>query len=678
MSRGSSLAIVVAPRARVRPRVATRAPLASRSRRASAPRGVGPSGSGASFPGDGASPPPRLEASAGPTRAEDLDAVVEDVDDARDAFGPGSHPYESFSARGDPAPAADAFSADGASAGPLGVPAGSPSGAPVAYVPGAPSTSAPSPPAAPMSALTSALFNVGFFSTAILVVVGVRRAARFWNGIPDLSEEERLRRMADFASAQTERVRDMPPSVTRDAELKRLERLSADIAGKRTKFEAAERRRAEWNRRVRRVAVDIPDPRSPARGGDDPDDPHVPGFSEERARRLEREAASARMAAEAAEAKAAPPGAGARWVTADEYLRRAMDDDADDPSARRGGGEGGGERSDVPGDSVPGDSASSPPPRETVEGVPIPEQPEFPSRSSRRPAPREDPVPRKKKKKRASPKKLSRGGSGSVTRPDAPLTDARDDLTDLPHLTPEQELELAAEIQRLEQLYGDDRSVSAERLDELCQDLIDKYGLGEKTFTDREKYDPRLDPEARDAHPSAVNPYYWRELKAVHVIFEASPATRTTSVMTMMMTHPGLPAYLPGGKRPEPRDHAVAFESRADAERFVWLMRSAEMANGPEPGRPGPGGSGSTPTGGICTTRPMPPKLLEETSEEGGLGVTVVAEGRVRLDPGRRDVDVLAEIREIGGEQYLYDFARFTNEELEEGRKPPPPTLEFY
>ena len=162
-------------------------------------------------PGDGASPPPRLEASAGPTRAEDLDAVVEDVDDARDAFGPGSHPYESFSARGDPAPAADAFSADGASAGPLGVPAGSPSGAPVAYVPGAPSTSAPSPPAAPMSALTSALFNVGFFSTAVLVVVGVRRAARFWNGIPDLSEEERLRRMADFASAQTERVRDMPP-----------------------------------------------------------------------------------------------------------------------------------------------------------------------------------------------------------------------------------------------------------------------------------------------------------------------------------------------------------------------------------------------------------------------------------------------------------------------------------
>ena len=321
---------------------------------------------------------------------------MEDVDDARDAFGPGSHPYESFSARGDPAPAADAFSADGASAGPLGVPAGSPSGAPVAYVPGAPSTSAPSPPAAPMSALTSALFNVGFFSTAVLVVVGVRRAARFWNGIPDLSEEERLRRMADFASAQTERVRDMPPSETRDAELKRLERLSADIAGKRTKFEAAERRRAEWNRRVRRVAVDIPDPRSLARGGgDDPDDPHVPGFSEERARRLEREAASADGGGGGG-GEGGAPGRGGEVGHGGRVPARAMDDDANDPSARRGGGEGGGERSDVPGDSVPGDDSLPPPPRETVEGVPIPEQPA----SSRRPAPREDPVPRTKKSAR--------------------------------------------------------------------------------------------------------------------------------------------------------------------------------------------------------------------------------------------------------------------------------------
>ena len=182
MSRGSSLAIVVAPRARVRPRVATRAPLASRSRRASAPRGVGPSGSGASFPGTARPRPPARgfrgpHAGGGSRRGRGGRRRR-----ARDAFGPGSHPYESFSARGDPAPAADAFSADGALRGPPGSPRGLP-GAPVAYVPGAPSTSAPSPPAAPMSALTSALFNVGFFSTAVLVVVGVRRAARFWNGI---------------------------------------------------------------------------------------------------------------------------------------------------------------------------------------------------------------------------------------------------------------------------------------------------------------------------------------------------------------------------------------------------------------------------------------------------------------------------------------------------------------
>jgi hypothetical protein len=38
---------------------------------------------------------------------------------------------------------------------------------------------------------------------------------------------------------------------------------------------------------------------------------------------------------------------------------------------------------------------------------------------------------------------------------------------------------------------------------------------------------------------------------------------------------------------------------------------------------------------------------------------------------------VLQEIREIGGEQYLWEFARFTKYELEESRKPPPPTVSY-
>ena len=116
--------------------------------------------------------------------------------------------------------------------------------------------------------------------------------------------------MADLASAQTERVRDMPPSETRDAELKRLERLSADIAGKRTKFEAAERRRAEWNRRVRRApsTSPIPDPwREAAATTRTTRTSRVQQGAREAARAR---AASARMAAEAAEAKAAPRARG--------------------------------------------------------------------------------------------------------------------------------------------------------------------------------------------------------------------------------------------------------------------------------------------------------------------------------------------------------------------------------
>lgn len=98
----------------------------------------------------------------------------------------------------------------------------------------------------------------------------------------------------------------------------------------------------------------------------------------------------------------------------------------------------------------------------------------------------------------------------------------------------------------MEQMYGDDRSISAEEMDRMCNEIIDKYGLGDKTFTENEMYDPRSDPALQRRHPSEENPYFWRKLKVVHPIFEAQPATKTTMIMTMMMTHPGLPAYLPG------------------------------------------------------------------------------------------------------------------------------------
>ena len=70
-------------------------------------------------------------------------------------------------------------------------------------------------------------------------------------------------------------------------------------------------------------------------------------------------------------------------------------------------------------------------------------------------------------------------------------------------------------------------------------------------------------------------------------------------------------------------------------------------------------------------------KTLEAMADERAYGVTVVGAGRIDLGPNRIDVEVLQEIREIGGEQYLWEFARFTKDELEESRKPPPPTVSY-
>jgi hypothetical protein len=68
---------------------------------------------------------------------------------------------------------------------------------------------------------------------------------------------------------------------------------------------------------------------------------------------------------------------------------------------------------------------------------------------------------------------------------------------------------------------------------------------------------------------------------------------------------------------------------------------------------------------------------MNSTAKQEGVGVTVIARGRVDLSPGRDDMAVLREIREIGGEQYLYDFAQYTKRGLDEQRMPPPPTIQF-
>ena len=607
------------------------------------------------------------------------------------------HPYESWSVDNDVDAADFSGSSDPAAA------------------PYAPVASAEPPPPVPasMSPFLTLTFNVGFFSTVILGVLGVRKAARFFASIPDLPEEERLRRMADFCAAQMTRVRDMPEGPAREKELARLEKVREDIARQRKKFEAAELRRVEWNRRIRRLD-ETGAPMRPERfsrsskngsgsgsgsgsrsglgssSAADPTDPvgisDASAVENERARRLASEAARARARAEAAEAKDAPPGAAARWVKASDYLESAVEKTAsgysdlesvtdaetngestEEEAAAEDAREGStapsasfdarGEpstRTEVP-ESPASASAVEPEPTRFVESEPeleptryVESEPELESTRYVESAPSS-----------ADTSSSSSRGKGKIFNPEI-VHDGMDDLTNIPGLTPAQEAEIAAEIRRIEQMYGDDRSISAEELDAKCMEVIDKYGLAEKRFTEDEMYDPRNDPDVRARHPSEEDPFYWRKLKVIHPVFEARPDTQTTSVLTMMMTHPGLPAYLPGNRKPEDKNHAIAFETREDAERFVWLMRSTRREDE-----------------GICTTKPMPPKMLEDMSDESGLGVTVVGAGRVALDPGRSDLEVLAKIREIGGEQYLWEFARFTQRELEESKKPPPPTVSY-
>ena len=583
------------------------------------------------------------------------------------------HPYESWSVDND----VDAADFSGSS---------DPAAAP--YAPVA-SAEPPTPVPASMSPFLTLTFNVGFFSTVILGVLGVRKAARFFASIPDLPEEERLRRMADFCAAQMTRVRDMPEGPAREKELARLEKVREDIARQRKKFEAAELRRVEWNRRIRRLD-ETGAPMRPERfsrsskngsgsgagsgsrsglgssSAADPTDPvgisDASAVENERARRLASEAARARARAEAAEAKDAPPGAAARWVKASDYLESAVEktasgySDLESVTDAETNGESTEEEAAAEdareGSSAP--SASFDARGEPSTRTEVPESPASASAVEPEPTRFVESAPSS-----ADTSSSSSRGKGKIFNPEI-VHDGMDDLTNIPGLTPAQEAEIAAEIRRIEQMYGDDRSISAEELDAKCMEVIDKYGLAEKRFTEDEMYDPRNDPDVRARHPSEEDPFYWRKLKVIHPVFEAQPDTQTTSVLTMMMTHPGLPAYLPGNRKPEDKNHAIAFETREDAERFVWLMRSTRREDE-----------------GICTTKPMPPKMLEDMSDESGLGVTVVGAGRVALDPGRSDLEVLAKIREIGGEQYLWEFARFTQRELEESKKPPPPTVSY-
>ena len=568
-----------------------------------------------------------------------------------------------------------------------------------------PSSPAPQPAVKPMSGAQNGIFNVGLVSTAVLVAWGVKRAADAFNRIPNLNAEERLMRMADFAAEALERAKAMPDGPRKDKEIARVTALIADVDAKRAKVEAAERKRREWSRRVMRVdedGVSVRSKREAARrerrapasarrarraasdgdGDGDGDardssaadpsaaDPADSDDSELERSRRERDARYEAAMERARSRERAPPGAGARWMNATEYLQRRMDKTAtgyrpeeDVEGGEDVGGEDGEAAAEAAAKAKAAAEAAEYRRKAEAEAAAKAEEEEREIERARAMAEAEArakaevrPIPPSVVDGSAPPPSFS-GNEAPVFEPD--IVDNFDDLRG-GNLSPQDEAELEREIRRLEERYGDDRNVSAEELDAKCQEIIDRYGLGEREFTENEMYDPRTDPKMAPTHYSQENPFYWRTLRAVHPIFEADPASKTMGVMTMMMTPPGLPAYLPGNKKPADRLHAIAFERREDAERFCWYMRSTRVDGE-----------------GVCTTQPMPPATLEEVANETSYGVTVVGAGRVDLSPSRSDVDILAEIREIGGEQYLWEFARYTRDELEESRKPPPPTVRY-
>lgn len=584
-----------------------------------------------------------------------------------------------------------------------------------------------SSPPKKMTPFHDTVLNLGLVSTAVLIALGIRKAKKFFDGVPDLPEEERLRRMKSFCDAQIKRVESELPEgdEQRANELKRLTEVKVDIDKKLKKFASLEEKRREWNKRLRRLdergePVRKTQSRSDnAEGNDDSNDdsarPGVPsgrdeygfdtdgfgasigrvggggggvsGDAESSAYTSERntEASNRQTVEFELDPKTPLPGASARWVKATDYLQSAVEktakgfNDAEGfspdapptpltapkatPGQKAGSGLGAGRdknekvserESTVPETSSSAQSLDNCPPTEVTPKT----QPETP-------IPQPKPTPPKNK----TPSKPK------ITHPDEVLADRG---VSGPAMTPEKEAAIAREINQLEQMYGDDRSITAEELDVMCMKVIEKYGLADGKFSDDELYDPNTDrgssrgggPEKDSSqtprHVSEDDPFYWRKLKVVFPIFEANPESKTTQIMTMNMTHPGLPAYLPGAtpaapkRKPVAKQHAVAFETRNDAERFVWFMRSTRGQNE-----------------GICTTQAMPPDEVELIATAEGLGVTVVGEDRVNLDASRRDLDVLSDIREIGGELSLWEFAQWTKHELEEQRKPPPPTISY-
>ena len=394
-----------------------------------------------------------------------------------------------------------------------------------AYVstPAGPSSSlTPPPPVTPMSGVQNNIFNVGLLSTAVLGIWAVKKATDAFNSIPNLAAEDRLLRMADFADAAMERAKEMPDGKAKDKELARVTKLKASIDGKKAKLLEAERRRDEWERRIKRVDSDgVPvvknaaarerkrrEARAPASarrgtdtGGDDDmkeeerDGSTTSSSSSEESIDGEdslddslddsidstKRSSSADARYEAAMARAqarerAPPGAGARWMKASDYLQRQMDktavgyspEEAVDDQNRQSGSE----IKITEEDAAKEAKAKAAKEAEEYRAKAAKEADAKAAREEAEAA-RAKAMAEAEAKAKAEVKPVpptpafdSARGKGPVFDPE--IVDNMDDLKG-GNLSPQDELELEREIKRLEERYGDDRNVSAEELDAKCQ-----------------------------------------------------------------------------------------------------------------------------------------------------------------------------------------------------------------
>ena len=215
------------------------------------------------------------------------------------------------------------------------------------------------------------------------------------------------------------------------------------------------------------------------------------------------------------------------------------------------------------------------------------------------------------------------------------------------------------EIRRLEERYGDDRNVSAEELDAKCQEIIDRYGLGEREFTANETYDPgRIRRWPRRTTP--------RRTRSTGERPRGAPDIR------------GRPRGEDDGRDDDDDDAARGPRiSRGIRNRRTGYTRSRSNGGRTPNGSAGTCGRRGWTARGCARRSPCRRRRWRRWRRNAVTESPWWGAGRVHLSPSRSDVEILAEIREIGGEQYLWEFARFTRDELEESRKPPPPKVRY-